>query len=119
MALRDGNRKNAKVFEEERERLDKWIHDVEVTSEKELQDTKGRIRDLQRQAAKATDAVERLSIQKKIQHLERLKRKLRQEIFDVQDQAEAKRDGLIQGLHRQMEQKTSVQTIFEIRWAVI
>lgn len=118
-ALRESEARNAEFFAEERERLDKWVRDVEIASEKELKDTKDRIRDLQREAAKATDMAEQLSLQEKIQQLERRKRKLRREIFDVQDQAEEKRDALIQGLKRQMEQETSVQTVFEIQWAVV
>lgn len=118
-ALRESEVTNAAYFAEERERLDKWVRDVEIASEKELRDTKDRIRDLQRDAAKVAAVGEQLSLQEKIQQLERRKRKLRREIFDVQDQAEEKRDALIQGLKRQMEQKTTIQTVFEIQWSVV
>jgi hypothetical protein len=106
-------------FQEARERLEKWADDMVLAAEKELKDTKERIKVLQRQARLATTTDEQHSIQEQIRDLEKLKRRHRQRIFDVEDEIMAKRDALIEKLERRMHQRSSVEPLFTIRWSVV
>ncbi|MES9950259.1 MAG: hypothetical protein ABW118_14980 [Candidatus Thiodiazotropha sp.] len=49
----------------------------------------------------------------------RQQRRQRQEIFDVEDDIEEKRDQLIEALERRMKQKTLVHLLFRIRWEIV
>ena len=60
---------------------------------------------------------EQATIQNEIKSLERLQRRQRQEIFDVEDEIEAKREVLIEALERRMNQRSHSVRLFRIRWA--
>lgn len=110
---------NNRHFQEARERLEKWADDMVIAAEKELKDTKERIKVLQRQARLATTTEEQYSLQEQIRDLEKLKRRHRQRIFDVEDEILAKRDTLIEKLEKRMHQRSTVVPLFTIRWSVV
>ncbi len=110
---------NNRHFQEAREKLEKWADDMVAAAEKELKDTKERIKALTRQARLATTTEEQHALQKQIQELEKQKRRQRQRIFDVEDEIMAKRDELIEKLEKRMRQRTNVEPLFTIRWAVV
>jgi len=110
---------NNRHFQEAREKLERWADDMLLAAEKELKDTKERIKALTRQARLATTTEEQHALQKQIQELERQKRRQRQRIFDVEDEIMAKRDSLIEKLEKRMRQRTNVEPLFTIRWSVV
>ncbi|HED00905.1 MAG TPA: hypothetical protein ENN18_11105 [Proteobacteria bacterium] len=109
---------NNRHFSEARERLEKWADDMVLAAEKELKDTKERIKALTRQARLATTTEEQHKIQEQIRDLEKKKRRQRQSIFDIEDEIVGKRDALIEALERRMAQKTTTEELFTIRWTV-
>lgn len=114
-ALANSNRH----FQEEREKLEKWADDLVVASEKELKETKARLKLLNRQARQAATTAEQVELQKQIVELEKKQRRQRQRIFDVEDQIIEKRDALINRLEQQMQQKTTREQLFIIKWSVV
>jgi superfamily II DNA/RNA helicase len=110
---------NHRHFQEVREKLEKWADDMVLAAEKELKDTKERIKALTRQARLATTIEEQHALQKQIQELEKQKRRQRQRIFEVEDEIMTRRDELIAKLEKRMHQRTSVQPLFTIRWSVV
>ncbi len=110
---------NNRHFQEAREKLEKWAEDMVLAAEKELKDTKERIKALTRQARLAATTEEQHALQKQIQELEKLKRRQRQRIFEVEDEIMARRDGLIEKLEKRMQQRTSVEPLFTLRWSVV
>ncbi len=110
--------RNAGYFEVERRKLDSWADDQVANSEKALKDTKLRIRDLRNEVGKAAALPDQIRLQEEISTLERRQRKLRQEIFDVEDQILAKRDQLVQGLRARLRQTESKESLFTIRWSL-
>lgn len=110
---------NNRHFQEARERLERWAEDMVVAAEKELKDTKERIKALNRQARLATTTEEQHAIQERVQDLEKQKRRQRQRIFDVEDEIMAKRDSLIEKLENRMRQRTTVESLFTLRWGVV
>ena len=109
---------NNRHFAEAREQLEKWAEDMELAAAKELDDTKNQIRALNRQARLAVTVQEQHDIQEQVRQLEQKKRRLRQRIFDVEDEIAAKRDRLIEALERRLQQKTSANLLFVVRWSV-
>lgn len=110
---------NNRHFSEARDHLDRWAEDMEVAAQKELDDTKRQIRDLQRRSRQAPTIEEQRTLQEEIVVLERKKRKLRMKIFDVEDAIAEKRDHLVDMLEKRMQQKTIVTHLFTIRWNVV
>jgi hypothetical protein len=109
---------NNKHFQEERERLEKWADDQIIAAERELADTKARIKALNRAARLTTTTEEQLKIQNEIREAEKEQRRQRQRIFDLEDDVKDKRDRLITKLEERMTQRTQRETIFTIRWKV-
>jgi hypothetical protein len=105
-------------FLDERDKLEKWADDLIVAAEKDLKDTKAKIKLLNRQARQAATTAEQIDLQKQIAELEKKQRRQRQKVFDVEDEIIEKRDGLITRLEKQMAQRTDRKQLFIIRWAV-
>ena len=110
---------NNRHFAEARDQLDKWAEDMEMAAQKELDDTKRLIREAQRRSRQAPTLEEQHAIQEEITKLERKKRQLREQIFDLEDEIAQKREALVKALEKRMEQRTSSSTLFTIRWNVI
>jgi len=113
--LEDNNRH----FSEARDQLDKWADDMEMAAQKELDDTKRQIREMQRRSRQAPTLSEQHSLQEEIAKFERKKRTLRERIFDIEDEISEKRDRLVESLEKRLQQKTTVTPLFTIRWRVI
>jgi predicted nucleic acid-binding Zn-ribbon protein len=109
---------NNRHFAEARDQLDKWADDMELAAQRELDDTKRQIRDLQRKSRQAPTMAEQLGFQEEITKLERKKRALRERIFDLEDQISEKRNHLVAALEKRMQQKTTITPVFTIRWNV-
>ncbi|WP_233453815.1 SNF2-related protein [Tsuneonella flava] len=109
----------AKWFAEESRKLEKWAEDKVAAAEKELADVKTQVRDLKREMRGASDPREQHCIQTQIQDLEKSKRRLRQRIFEVEDEILDKRDDMIADIESRLGQETSTQEIFTIRWSVV
>jgi hypothetical protein len=110
---------NNKHFAEARDQLDQWAEDMELAAQKELEDTKRNIRDLQRRSRQAPTLAEQHQMQELIAALEQSKRRQRQRIFEMEDDIAAKRDALVAALEKRMQQKIEITPLFTIRWSVI
>jgi superfamily II DNA or RNA helicase len=110
---------NNRHFNEACQQLDKWAEDMEMAQQKELDDVKRHVRDLQRRSRQAATMEEQHGIQEEIVKLERKKRTLRQSIFDMEDEITAKRDHLVEKLVKRMQQRTTITPVFAIRWSVV
>lgn len=109
---------NQRLFNEERDKLERWADDKLLAAEEALKNTKARIAQLKRDARKAATLQEQDGLQRELSELERKQRRLRQEIFTVEDEIIAKRDELIASLQQRLQEKTSSETLFSIRWQV-
>ncbi|WP_247997092.1 SNF2-related protein [Brucella tritici] len=112
-------RQNAQWFSEESRKLEKWAEDKVFAAEKELQDAKARILELKREARTAESPEQQYRIQTQIQELEKSKRRLRQRIFEVEDEIIEERDQMIADLEARLQQDISKQELFTVRWAVV
>ena len=60
----------------------------------------------------------KLEGQTQIKALEAARNEKRRELFDAQDAIDVQRDELIDKIEKQMQQRTTVQTLFIIRWTL-
>jgi predicted nucleic acid-binding Zn-ribbon protein len=111
--------RNNRHFNEAREKLEKWADDMVAAVEKELLETKNQLRALKRQSRLAATLDEQRDIQQQISDHERKMRRLRQRIFDVEDEIAEKRDRLIEELEHRLRQQTSIEPLFTIQWKVV
>ncbi|WP_144779938.1 SNF2-related protein [Marinobacter maritimus] len=107
---------NNQYFQRERSKLEAWADDQLLSAEQKLEDTRARIKEAKRQARMAESVEQQKHAEEELQRLSRLQRRQRQEIFDVEDEIEARRDALIDALERQMHQSSSSHHLFRIRW---
>ena len=111
--------KSKTYFIEESEKLSKWAEDIITAAELEIKKTKIRIREINRLLRMVTSQDEILSLQKELQEQEKLKRKQRQRVFEVEDEIEKKRDEIIGQLENRMKQNISEKELFTIRWKIV
>lgn len=110
---------NRRLFNEERDKLERWADDKLLAAEEALKNTKARIAQLKRDARKALTLQEQHGIQRELSELEREQRRQRQDIFVVEDEIIAKRDELIASLQQRLQETTRNETLFSVRWQVI
>ncbi len=110
---------NQRLFNEERDKLEKWADDKLLATEEGLRDTKSRIAQLKRDARKAVTLQEQSGIQNELRELERRQRKQRQDIFCVEDEIIERRDALIEQLEKRIQQHTETTNLFTLRFSVI
>lgn len=110
---------NNKLFQAERDKLERWAEDKILASEEALKDTKAKLAQLKRDSRKALTLEAQSVLQKQISDTEKLQRRLRQEIFNVEDEIIEKRDGLIADLESRLKQTTTTECLFTIRWQVV
>ncbi|MDR4498263.1 MAG: hypothetical protein MRK02_10140 [Candidatus Scalindua sp.] len=75
-------------YQDECDRLFRWTDDLISSAEKELKDTRNRLRALNRQLRQSTSLQEKHDVEVKIRETEKIQRRQRQQIFDVEDEIE-------------------------------
>lgn len=110
---------NNEHFRQAREKLETWADDMIVSAERELRDTKDKIKALRRQARQATSLAEEKDVQEQIRSLEQKQRRQRKEIFAKEDEIAEKRDALIEQLEQRMSRETVAEPLFTIGWSVV
>lgn len=110
---------NNQYFQREREKLDAWAEDQLLSAEQQLDDTRIQIKEAKRKTRQAETVEEQKEAQQMLKSLEKQQRRQRQEIFDVEDQIEERRDQLISALEKQMHQHSSSHQLFRIRWQLV
>lgn len=111
-------KRNAQFFEEESSKLDGWAEDLKVMLEREIKEMDRQIKEAKRSASAAVDLQAKLAGQKQVKALEGARNLKRRSLFDAQDDVDRKRDELIAQIEAQLEQKSSLECLFKIRWSL-
>lgn len=111
--------RNLAYFKEEEERIFRWEKDLIESIEHELDIVKNSIREQERLSRQATTMEEKLAITKKIEELERQKRRKRNELADREDEVSTQRRRMIDELDRRMIKTISSDDIFIVRWRTV
>ncbi|MEI8246328.1 MAG: SNF2-related protein [Lentisphaerota bacterium] len=110
---------NNKLFLEQNAKLERWIADCVKVAERELEQTMIKIREVRNQINLAETVEAQTEFQEQLKKLENKKREGRNKIFDVEDEASAKRDDMIKALKRKMVQNIANTPLFTLRWRIV
>jgi len=111
--------RNARAFDEESLKLDRWADDLKSGLEREIKELDRQISERRRAAAMARSLQEKLEAQRGIRELEEARKKKRQDFFKSQDAIDANRDTLIADMERQLHKSHSIQQIFAFQWSLV
>jgi len=111
--------KNAKFFDEEIEKLDKWADDLKAGLEFELKELDKEIKTLKTEAKKILKLEEKLKAQRDIKGLERKRNTKRRRLYEAQDEVDQKKEELIAGVEARLKQIINTEELFTIKWRVI
>lgn len=111
--------RNMIFYDEEIAKIDKYTEDKLYRVEKDLKDVKDRIKTLMREERQAPTIAAKAAIQEEIAELERKKRRLRQNIFDAEDEIESERKNLIAKLKNGMKSTITVKELFTFKWNLV
>lgn len=110
--------RNLSFFKEEEERIFRWEQDMINGLENELDTIKRQIREAERLSRTASNMQEKLELTKKIDELERTKRKKRNELADREDEVGEKRRTMIRELDTRLIKTVKTDTVFTIEWEI-
>ena len=99
--------------------MDAWAQDQLVSAEARLEETRVKLKEAKKQSRLADTVEEQKSAQEAVKQLEKIQRRQRQEIFDVEDEIEGRRDRLIDALEQQMHQHSTSHQLFRVRWRLV
>ena len=109
---------NEVYFLEEQDRLERWAEDLKESAKTRVEESEARIRELSKLARQATSLQERLDIQERKRQEEARQKKDQQAVFDAYSDIQLMRDNYIDQLQKQLEQRTSTEQLFTIKWKV-
>ena len=110
--------RNAKFFEIELDKLDRWSDDLKVGLEQELKELDRQIKEARRAAQITAALAEKLVIQKQVRDLETARNRKRKELFDAQDRIDNQRQELIETIEKKLQQNCLVTPVFTVRWSL-
>jgi adenine-specific DNA-methyltransferase len=116
---RNISQRNARFFEAEADKLDGWADDLKMGLEREIKEIDRQIKEARRAATTALTLEEKLAGQKQIKALEAQRNQKRRSLFDAQDQVDKQREELIAVIEGKLNQTTSLQPLFVLRWALL
>jgi adenine-specific DNA-methyltransferase len=117
--LKTISQRNAAFFEAEANKLDGWADDLKAGLEQEIKELDRQIREACRAATAALTLEEKLEAQKQVKAIESQRNARRRALFDAQDDIDRRRGQLIAEIEDKLEQKTSLQELFSIRWKIV
>lgn len=118
-ALNRSMEANNSHFARAAQRLEQWAADKLLAEENKLQAVKEQIFTLRRELRAAATLAAQTELQQKLADLEKRQRRLRQSIFDVEDEIAAERDRHIELLRAGLSRGHTHETLFTIRWEVV
>lgn len=116
--LGDVDTRNARFFDEEVVKLERWADDLKFGLEREIKELDKDIRDVRRETRIATSLTEKLAAQKRIRTIESRRNRKRRELYEAQDEVDQQRDLLIEQIERQLTQTHQTNTLFTLRWSL-
>jgi len=119
VALNHALELNDDFFKKERDKLEQWADDSLLAVEKMLEDIKLKISSLKRESRKASDIETEKQLQEEIKEAEKEKRRMRQQVFDVEDEIADKRDAMIDALEQRLHRSSKAENLFIVQWKVV
>src|SRR5207249_2030735 len=97
-ALAEMQQRNSRFFDEEIEKLERWADDLKHGLEMELKDLDAEIRQARRDVKLVADLEGKLALHRTIKDLEAKRSRKRRELYEAQDEIDARKEELISGV---------------------
>ena len=110
--------RNEVFFEEEMDKLDTWAGDMKVALEREIKDLDAEIKLRKSNAKKLSQLAEKVAEHRIIKELESKRAEKRQNLYEAQDEVDARKESLLTKVERMLEQKIEQTELFTIKWRV-
>lgn len=110
--------RNLASFTQETEKLDAWADDLKIGLEREIKELDRKIKEARNKSKGAATLAEKLEAQKEQRDLEGQRDRKRRELFQRQDEIQARRDTLIDELEKQLQQQVHSWMLFACQWEV-
>ena len=110
--------RNEVFFEEEMDKLDTWAGDMKVALEREIKDLDAEIKLRKSNAKKLSQLAEKVAEHRIIKDLENKRAEKRQNLYEAQDEVDARKETLLTKVERMLEQKIEQTELFTIKWRV-
>ena len=110
---------NNEHFKEASEKLERWRDDQVEAATRNVDDLKTRKREIERAIRQTKTLEENLALQKQLDEVNHAVRKARQSVDDVEDEADRKKNRLLDDLQRKLIPETERTTLFKVRWKII
>ena len=109
-------RRNARFFDAEIEKLDRWADDLKASLEGGIKDLDRQIRDARREATASMTLEAKLAARRKIKSLESTRSQRRRAIYEEQDSVDKQHGQLIRQIEQKLAQTASIKGILTLRW---
>ncbi len=117
--LNKSQERNARFFDEEMDRLDKWASDLKSSLETQLRDLDLEIKIKKGEAKKISKLENKLEAQKEIKKLEKKRNEMRLNLYQTQDDIDKQKDELISNTEARLKQRISQERLFLIKWRLV
>ena len=111
--------RNAGFFDTEMGKLDKWADDIKSSLEIELKELDKEIKFRKTEAKKILSLEEKVEAQRSIKELEKKRNTLRMNLYEAQDEVDAKKEKLLEDIEARLQQKLERNELFLIRWRIV
>ena len=110
--------RNKALLDAEILHIEKWAEDQQLTLENELKDIKTKIKEKKRLLSRSENAQQTMTLEKDLNTLTRQQKRKRAEIFNLEDEIEEKRDGMIDKVKAFIQQHITEEELFCVHWAL-
>jgi hypothetical protein len=117
--ITDSADRNRNFFEEEMDKLDSWADDVKAGLEKELHDLDAEIKLRKNEAKRTSRLEEKVKMQRLIKDLEKKRSEKRMNLYQAQDDVDAKKEDLLSKVEAMLAQKVQQTKLFTIKWRIV
>mgnify|MGYP003295500480 CR=1 FL=1 len=90
-----------------------------VDDEKEIADLDAEIRLRKSEAKRMSSLADKVAAQREIKEMERKRAEKRMNLFEAQDEIDAKKEDLLVKIEQMLEQKIDEEELFTIRWRIV
>lgn len=117
--LQSNTERNAGFFDEEMGKLEHWSDDMKNSLEIKLKQLDIDIKSLKTEARKMMNLEEKVAAHRRIKNLEKQRNEMRLNLYQAQDDVEAKKEALIGEMEGRLKQDVLINRLFTVRWEVV
>lgn len=111
--------KNYKFYDDEIDKLDNWATDQKESLEICLNKLDEELKIKRKEAKRIIDIKEKIKAQKEIISLETKRKNMRNDLYKSQDEVEKQKQKLIEKIEARLQQTSTEEELFTIRWELI